>query len=258
MAASRTTAVGRGIASHACDHVKILVRPYQVEDERRVKELFADGMRETLVSGLRRQRMPIFLTASVGVAAVGTALGKVLGGVYPFVGALAGFSTCAAALFGWLPHKVSNQYIAESFDGDLHKIEERYRPRTAASPQETGFAGFWVACLAETGEVVGTVAAEPPKGGPDSNLFGFTGGDCELRRMSVCKKYRNHGVARALFKELEDACRIHGAQRIVLTTSSFQAAAVKMYPRLGFDCTKRVRLYYGLFDIYAFAKRLRD
>ena len=240
----------------------IIVRPYQRDDDAQVRRIFRDGMWETLVGGIRSQLLWPFLGAACGSAVLGALLGR-KAGEHAVAGACAGFAATSLALFGWLPRKIAQSYVDHSLEDDLKDIAERYRSRPTATEGETGYAGFWVACISDgdgkgAKKVIGTVAVEPPREGPNEGITWFKSGDCELRRMSVSREYRGLGVAGKLYKVLEDECKKHGVKRIVLSTSAFQAGAVRMYPRLGFYVDQHVHLnYYGVpFHIYYFAKDL--
>jgi ribosomal protein S18 acetylase RimI-like enzyme len=109
-----------------------------------------------------------------------------------------------------------------------------------------GRSCFWVAV--EDGVVVGSVAVEPPQSGKDtashndesSPLSPDTGGrEAELRRMSVASSHRGQGVAKLLFHELHKFAVANDFERIVLSTSSLQQAALNLYPKLGFTCVQK-------------------
>jgi ribosomal protein S18 acetylase RimI-like enzyme len=57
--------------------------------------------------------------------------------------------------------------------------------------------------------------------------------------MSVAPSARGKGVARALFSALKRFCAEKEYMRIVLSTSSLQAAACHLYPSLGFEAEHR-------------------
>jgi putative acetyltransferase len=56
----------------------------------------------------------------------------------------------------------------------------------------------------------------------------------EVRRMFVTRKARNHGVARAILKSIEDHARSQGFRRLVLETGNRQLAAIHLYESSGF------------------------
>ena len=114
---------------------------------------------------------------------------------------------------------------------------------------EKGQSCFWVAVDGTT--VVGCVAVEPPAGKDPKApwIIGKQGGqsdddggakEAELRRMSVAPSHRGRGVAKALIRTLMAFCREKDCSRVVLSTSSNQMAAIKMYPKLGFRQVKLV------------------
>ena len=213
-----------------------------VLEVKQAKALFAGGMHETLTAGMRSLRWKAFLVLSSLLAG----LGKLLFGQTT---AFAVFLCSVLFLFVMLPELVAAKYISESLASDMLNLSQRY-----GAPAESN---FWVA-VAATQKVVGTVAVESPNcDGHDPSSPWNSATDLELRRMSVSSTVRGKGIAKQMFQTLEAHCIAQkNVQRIVLSTSSFQASAVQMYPKLGFNLVKKVRLLCGLFTVYYFAKKI--
>jgi ribosomal-protein-alanine N-acetyltransferase len=51
--------------------------------------------------------------------------------------------------------------------------------------------------------------------------------------MSIDRSYRRRGIASLLLNALISYARDHGAKKVVLSTTSWQASAIKMYERFG-------------------------
>ena len=202
-----------------------IIRPLEPKDVPAARALFASGMRETLIWGLRAELLrPTVPKGAIAFATAAAAL------YFPRAVSIA---LCALFLFALAgPKKIARDYISKSLSDDMLDPMARYRSKRGS--------GFWVA-VSGSGEVIGTVALEPAN---EIAEHGWTWiyGDGELRRMSVSSQWRGRGVAKALFAALLDEARQHDYRRVVLSTSSLQAQASTItYPRLGF-----VRVYSDL------------
>ena len=194
------------------------IRPLEAADVPAARALFASGMRETLIWGLRSElARPTLPKAAIAFAIFAASL---------YLPRTVACALCALGVFAFAgPRKIASDYISKSLSDDMLDPMARYR--------STRGSGFWVA-VSGSGEVIGTVALEPAN---EIAEHGWTWvyGDGELRRMSVSSQWRGRGVARALFTALLDEARHHDYRRIVLSTSSLQAQASAItYPRLGF------------------------
>ncbi|KAG8544303.1 hypothetical protein GDO81_022725 [Engystomops pustulosus] len=100
---------------------------------------------------------------------------------------------------------------------DLKDIDGYYMRR--------GSHCFWVAESA--GEVVGTVAAVPLE---------VLGGEkiVELKRMSVASTHRGKGIAKMLCRTLIDFAQKKRYNAVILSTTSVQVDAVRLYEKMGF------------------------
>ena len=214
-----------------------------VLEVKQAKALFAGGMHETLTAGMRSLRWKAFLVLSSLFAGLAMLL-------FGQTTAFAVFLCSVLFLFVMLPELVAAKYISESLASDMLNLSQRY-----GAPADSN---FWVAVAAISQKVVGTVAVESPNcDGHDPSSPWNSATDLELRRMSVSSTVRGKGIAKQMFQTLEAHCIAQkNVQRIVLSTSSFQASAVQMYPKLGFNLVKKVRLLCGLFTVYYFAKKI--
>ncbi|KAM4807593.1 putative N-acetyltransferase camello [Rhinophrynus dorsalis] len=127
-----------------------------------------------------------------------------------------------------------HQYVDESLRDDLLDIEKSY--------MFGGNSCFWVAEF--NGKVVGMVGVQPAQGSKDEMV---------LRRMSVAKDQRSHGIAKALCMKVIDFTRQSGCKRVTLETSMVQYAAQKLYERLGFQKTnvKIIPSFFGRFSNFS-------
>jgi putative acetyltransferase len=104
-------------------------------------------------------------------------------------------------------------YIARSLREEIERIPDYYAEHGGS---------FWVvedAAGAVTG-MFGLEAAET--------------GAAEIRRMYVDSRVRRGGIGRAMLHRAEELCRAAGLDRIVLSTSELQQAALALYRAAGF------------------------
>jgi len=107
-------------------------------------------------------------------------------------------------------------------------------PRSWLMP---GDACFWVAEEAETGAVLGTVAAR--RGGPlDQHTPVAELQACDtfsVFKLSTAREARGRGVARQLMQAVEEFAAASGGSRVTLVTGSFGAKL--FYARCGYTLT---------------------
>lgn len=103
-------------------------------------------------------------------------------------------------------------YIARSLAEEIDRIAAYYAER---------HGGFWVAV--RNGKVIGTVGLES----------GATGA-MELRRMYVSQAERRGGIGSLMLRFAEDECRRRTKQKIELSTSELQPAAIALYQKAGY------------------------
>jgi putative acetyltransferase len=104
-------------------------------------------------------------------------------------------------------------YIARSLREEIARIPDYYAEHGGS---------FWVVEDA-AGAVAGMFGLEAA--GP---------GAAEIRRMYVDRRLRRGGIGRAMLRRAEELCRAAGLDRIVLSTSELQQAALALYRAAGF------------------------
>lgn len=109
---------------------------------------------------------------------------------------------------------VFESYIERSLREEIGRIADYYAPAPGR--------GFWVAESA-AGTLQGMFGLEPAAADA-----------AELRRMYVAPEARRQGIARALLAEAERLARAAGLDRLVLSTSDLQQAALALYRNAGY------------------------
>jgi GNAT superfamily N-acetyltransferase len=235
----------------------MVVRPMQPADEPAAKALFAMGMQETIVRGLRAELLrPAPARLAIGIAALAAAAALVpyaLPRATPLVScALAGALLAGVwgALVMAVPVHIARQYVGRSLADDMASPVGHYLGAKGACA--------WVAVDEYSGEIAGMVAVESPSGsGEPGSGWRWSEGDAELRRMCVARWARRSGVATALFDELCQFCEHAGYRRVVLVTSTLQGAAHDyLYPMLGFAILHQQPLF-GRVVSTCFARPIR-
>lgn len=112
--------------------------------------------------------------------------------------------------------EVFESYIARSLTEEIDRIPTYYGERGG---------GFWVAIRDQ--RIVGMFGLE--RAGADS---------LELRRMYVDPSARRLGIASAMLRYAEDECRRLSVDRIELSTSELQSAAIALYRQAGYRLVK--------------------
>ncbi|XP_066429000.1 probable N-acetyltransferase CML1 isoform X2 [Eleutherodactylus coqui] len=194
------------------------IRLYKDSDYQRVREIFADGITEHTAKSFHFSlRLPriwavFLLTFFVVLQTTGSLLLSIVAVIID-IGVL------------FLIHKyIYMHYVRRCLADDMSDIHKYYL-------QRDGYC-FWVA--ESSGEVAGMVAAVP---------IHHPGGEkqVELRRMSVPRKHRGKGIAKALCRVVIDFARKGGCEAVILETSYPQVDAWRMYEKMGF---KRSRAFY--------------
>ncbi len=109
-------------------------------------------------------------------------------------------------------------YIARSLKEEMDRVAAYYGERGG---------GFWVAF--REGRLVGMFGLEPAGEGA-----------LELRRMYVNPSARRGGIASAMLRFAEAECRRCGAEKLVLSTSELQPAALRLYESAGYRVVEEV------------------
>jgi putative acetyltransferase len=116
---------------------------------------------------------------------------------------------------------LSLPHMRDAFESYITRSLTEEMDRVAAYYGERG-GGFWVAL--RDGRVVGMFGLEPA--GQDA---------MELRRMYVDPSVRRSGIARSMLRFAEDECRRLKMQRLELSTSELQPAALELYRHAGYQ-----------------------
>jgi putative acetyltransferase len=115
-------------------------------------------------------------------------------------------------------HDAFEAYIARSLSEEIDRISAYYGERGGS---------FWVAVRA--GNVVGMFGLEPAEADA-----------LELRRMYVAPSARRAGIARSMLRFAEAECRRLSIQKLVLSTSELQPAALELYRSAGYRLVQEV------------------
>ena len=110
--------------------------------------------------------------------------------------------------------EVFERYIARSVADELGDIPAYYAAARGS--------GFWVAV--QDGQLAGFFGLEPAGRGA-----------AELRRMYVAPEYRRRGLGRRLLANAESMARQMGYDRMDLSTSVLQDAALALYRHAGYE-----------------------
>ncbi len=135
-------------------------------------------------------------------------------------------------------------YIQRVLDEEILRIPEYY--------QQVPGSGFWVADLA--GVVAGMAGIER-----------LNAAEAEVRRMYVDADHRRRGIGVRLLSHIEDFCIKEGYERILLSTSEMQDAALALYRAQGYQLVREEvaeeqtnRTVGGGIRRFHFVKNLQD
>lgn len=135
-------------------------------------------------------------------------------------------ATAVRQLFVAVNRLLSPPHMRESFEAYIARSLAEEIDRIGAYYGERG-GGFWVAV--RDGSVVGMFGLETAEVGA-----------LELRRMYVAPSARRAGIARSMLRFAEDECRRLKVQKLVLSTSELQPAALELYQRAGYRLVQEV------------------
>ncbi|KAJ3530846.1 hypothetical protein NMY22_g8406 [Coprinellus aureogranulatus] len=232
MAKSFSSTNGHTVAGTA----PIWVRPFRDEDAGQVRELFvrgiccgADSTREVAMRSMFTETvaLPSYPLFSLGLGLSTFAQSNLLrlaGGL------LSAASVAWVAFLRWNASQDVRRYCSHSLNDDLADIGRHYRVTRrdhGVEDDDGGASYFWVAETEEEGTkvIVGCVGLDSLTQSGKT----FT----ELRRMSIHGAYRRRGIASLLLNTLISYAKERGAKKVVLSTTSWQASARKMYERFG-------------------------
>ncbi|XP_061439590.1 N-acetyltransferase 8 [Rhineura floridana] len=192
------------------------IRRYEDRDYEAVRTMFSQGINEHASAGFRHiLARPQTHLLVVGMFLVAYAISA------SFLFSLGAVS--ALLVVAWIKMKgVWSEYVQEALAKDLLDIRQTY-----LEPKD---CNFWVVEAGE--EAVGIVAAIHPE---DPSLRHRA---LELKRMSVKKGHRGHGISKALTRTVIHFTQERGYKEVVLGTSMVQYAAQRTYEGLGFHRVK--------------------
>ncbi|XP_008120662.1 N-acetyltransferase 8 isoform X2 [Anolis carolinensis] len=197
------------------------IREYHPEDYETVRDLFATGMSEyvpTLCVHMLKQPWVILILACTFCLLLTSSRSLLL----PILAV-----TLLLAVGRQILGYIWSMYIDHCLQEDLLDIQATYATSKGAC--------FWVAEADD--RVVAIVGARPSEEHQ---------GELMLKRMSVRKDYRGHGIAKALCRTVLSFARDRGYQSVVLNTLMVQHEARAMYEGVGFQ----VYRHYILPTIY--------
>ncbi|KAJ2912730.1 hypothetical protein MD484_g7686, partial [Candolleomyces efflorescens] len=126
-------------------------------------------------------------------------------------------------------------YVTRMLDEDMPDLRAFYTPRPSDDPEQPDVRAFWVAEVDEgMGQrVAGCIGIAPHQpSGP------FT---AELRRLSVSSSHRRLGIASLLLEASLLHAKENGLKKVGLGVSAYQAPAIGLYLRKGFEAVKKTR-----------------
>ncbi|KIJ94013.1 hypothetical protein K443DRAFT_111193 [Laccaria amethystina LaAM-08-1] len=156
-------------------------------------------------------------------------------------------SLLCLSLFGtfagqrWLLSRFYISYCENSLRADLADIGKHYCVSESEGTRDAQSSAscFWVveAYSDETGycEIVGTVGLDSSTK-DDQNT-------AELRRMAVSPHHRRLGIGQLLAITLIAHARERGLASVFLTTTSYQAPAIRLYERMGWVVQRRTAVW---------------
>nr|XP_028600701.1 N-acetyltransferase 8 [Podarcis muralis] len=194
------------------------IRRYEDRDYEAARTIFSRGINEHAPAGFRH----VLSCPQTHLLLLGTLLTTYLA----TSSLLLSLSAVAALLaVGWIfTKRLWADYVHEALATDMKDIHQTY-----LVPKD---CSFWVAEAG--GEVAGIVAATHPE---DPSLRGRA---LELKRMSVAKAHRGHGLGKALTRTVLLFAQEHGYKEVVLGTSMAQVAAHRTYEGMGFRKVKEI------------------
>ncbi|KAL7408070.1 hypothetical protein ABVT39_017698 [Epinephelus coioides] len=191
----------------------VLIRLYRPSDRDAVLTLFSNGGLELIRPCFyNAMTSPLYITITLALCVPGYLLGSVLAAVV-LPGAWVG-------LVYYCCHELYAGYVKTKLQTDMRDIPGNYMSR----PDDC----FWVAEAEVDGraQIMGTVAVVAKQSGKDKHG--------ELFRMIISPPYRQLGLGSKMTQTVVDFCKERGFSKVVLWTSSTQAAAVALYEKLGF------------------------
>ena len=192
---------------------EVKIRSYQKSDKEVCQDLFIQGM-EQLISLVTRVVFPRYcwILAFLSVFAI---LAAIKWNLWIFAVYIFACVAILALLYVDIYFECW-KFINSCLASDLKDIDKTY--------MSTDECHMWVAEW--SGNVVGMVGLVHNES--------HKPGVAELQRMSVSPVCRRMGIARKLLDELLQHAKKQGFEKIVLTTTSAQTPAIRLYKKYGF------------------------
>ena len=192
---------------------EVKIRSYQKSDKEVCQDLFIQGM-EQLISLVTRVVFPRYcwILAFLSVFAI---LAAIKWNLWIFAVYIFACVVLLALLYVDIYFECW-KFINSCLASDLKDIDKTY--------MSTDECHMWVAEW--SGNVVGMVGLVHNES--------HKPGVAELQRMSVSPVCRRMGIARKLLDELLQHAKKQGFEKIVLTTTSAQTPAIRLYKKYGF------------------------
>ncbi|KAJ0068677.1 hypothetical protein NL108_010346 [Boleophthalmus pectinirostris] len=191
----------------------LIIRRFHPSDRDSVCELFSVGIKEHIGPCFyNAMSSRLYITITTSLCAAGYCLGSWLGAVLlPGLWISVVYYCC---------YEIYAGYVRNRLRTDMRDIPGCFMSRPGDC--------FWVAEAEMEGhaQILGTVAVVEREDGGER--FG------ELFRMIIAPTCRRMGLGRRLTQTVVDFCKEGGFSKVVLETSSTQAAAVALYEKMGF------------------------
>lgn len=192
----------------------VTIRNFQPDDEERVKDIFKSGMLSLVPNFYKAGMLRNPKNQIMGYVSLGLLIGWIRARKYLAIGMLGLVAASYAGYMYYVLKKSFGRYVASETQKNLSNICESYKG-----------GAFLVAEV--DGQVVGMVGGEKQK----DNVM-------ELKRMSVDTTIHSRGVGTKIVQALEEHAKKRGYSKIILSCSSPQVAANRLYTKCGFSVTK--------------------
>lgn len=199
----------------------VTIRTFQDNDGPRVKELFRAGMNSLTIQFYKL--MLLYSPLSWAVWGVGTGFFAVLAYVKRYRAMWAvGLLVVSYVVYLYVTVKAMiKNYVDTEIESNLLNVSDTYM-----TPGGT----FLVAVHDQSGRIVGMVGGEKTKSKEGTTM--------ELKRMSVDTNVHSRGLGTKIVDELQVYARQLGFQKIVLSCTTPQLAANRLYRKCGFTMVK--------------------
>jgi ribosomal protein S18 acetylase RimI-like enzyme len=218
----------------------VTIRKFQEADAPRVKELFRLGMYSLAPAFFKLTLVYSPISQAVAGVSVGILGGLAFAKRFQDMWAVA---LLVVSYVGYLRYSVSRSfksYIDSETEKNLSSVSDTYLKAGGT---------FLVAVDKHSGRVVGMVGGEKTtKKDGESTI--------ELKRMSVDTTVHSRGLGTKIVGELQQQARKLGFQKMVLSCTSAQFAANRLYRKCGFTLIKQTPFPLPGVKLCFYEKRL--